>query len=97
MMAAGCKDTEIQAALRWASEDALLLYKRTEADAYGAWLLGAERVHLTARMTHHMPRPMPRYENDAVAATFITARVDIDSAADAADRNDAAAAARDER
>ena len=48
MMASGCSDSEIRMALRWASEDALLLYKHTEEATYGAWLLGAERVRLTA-------------------------------------------------
>ena len=46
MMQAGCTDgqTDPGGAVRWASDDALGLYRRTEADKYGGWLLGAERA-----------------------------------------------------
>ena len=79
------------AALRWASEDALLLYKRTQPGTYGGWLLGAERVRLTARMTHHQPRPMPRVDADDFAAAMINGttgqlNADVAAAAEQADR-----------
>jgi hypothetical protein len=93
MMAAGCSDSEIRAALRWASEDALLLYKRTEAATYGSWLLGAERVRLTASMTHHLPRPVPRTDSDHLAAAAIDTRRDLVERAAGWDRADAGALA----
>ena len=71
MMQAGCTDGQIQAALRWASDDALRLYRRTEADKYGGWLLGAERVNLTAAMTHHLPRAATHVGGDGEVAAMI--------------------------
>ena len=77
MAAAGVPDLHIQAALRWASTEALAEYKKTEPAAYGERLLRAERVKLTARMAHHLPRPLPRYESDDLASALLAARQDL--------------------
>ena len=73
MMQAGCTDgqTDPGGAVRWASDDALGLYRRTEADKYGGWLLGAERVNLTAAMTHHLPRAATHVGGDGEVAAMI--------------------------
>ena len=70
-LAGAYTDGQIQAALRWASDDALRLYRRTEADKYGGWLLGAERVNLTAAMTHHLPRAATHVGGDGEVAAMI--------------------------
>jgi hypothetical protein len=51
MMAADCSDAQIQAALRWASNDALKCYKVANKEAYGGWLIRAEKVKLTGERT----------------------------------------------
>ena len=78
MLAAKCSDAQIQAALRWASDEALELYKRTSDEEYGAWLLRAEQQRLNQLMlTHHLPRALPRYESHDLAGAFIAARLDL--------------------
>ena len=85
-MAAKCSNLQIQAALRWASEEALELYAITSEDAYGGWLLDAEKVRLTATMAHHLPRAMPVLDNDDAAAAFIAGRHAMDAEAAAGER-----------
>eukprot|EP00964_Phaeocystis_antarctica_P143469 scaffold109039_cov59-Phaeocystis_antarctica.AAC.1 len=55
-MAAGCQDSEIQAALRWSSEDALKIYKVPNAGVYGGGasaILPSPSVHLGANQAWH--------------------------------------------
>ena len=77
------------AALRWASEEALALYKLTTPSAYGSWLIGAEQARITVHRAHHLPRPMPRYDHYEHAAAILGARepmltraLAVDNAAD---------------
>ena len=67
MLAAGASDPQIQAALRWASEDALKIYKVPNRDVYGGWLRAAERTKLNgerARTLQQDVRAMPVYEQE---------------------------------
>ena len=47
MMAAGCTDGQIQAALRWASDEALQVYKVVQREDYGDWITRAGTAKLT--------------------------------------------------
>ena len=85
MMAANCSNLQIQAALRWASAEALELYAITSEDAYGGWLLEAERVRLTATMAHHLPRALPVYDGDDAAAALYNGCHALNAEAAAAD------------
>ena len=78
LMAAGCSDAQIQAALRWASDEALELYKRTSDVEYGGWLARAERQRLSQlQLTHHLPRALPRYESHDLAGALIDSRIEM--------------------
>jgi len=93
MVAAGCTDGEVQAALRWASEDALKIYKVPNKEQYGGWLLRAERVKLTGARLAAMPRPPPQFDNERLAALVLDGERTILRAADAGDAEDAQLAA----
>jgi len=86
MMAAKCTNLQIQAALRWASEEALELYAITDESTYGSWLLRAEQQQLTATMAQHLPRPMPVIDADDACAAFMACRIDVNIEAAAGDR-----------
>ena len=86
MLSAKCSNAQIQAALRWASEEALGLYAVTEEREYGSWLHRAEQVQLTATMAHHLPRAMPTYDAEEVAEAFLVDRANTISEANIADR-----------
>ena len=74
LAAAGASDTRSQAMLRWASEDALLLYKRTDSDEYAQWVGVAGVTTFDTIRTQHLPRQeAPR---DATRAQGI--RMDCD-------------------
>ena len=91
MMAADCTDAQIQAALRWASEDALKVYKVANREAYGSWLTRAEKVKLTgerARSLHATHRHLPMFEMEELAGAFTTAQQQLGRAAAAADSGD---------
>jgi hypothetical protein len=77
MLAAGCSDTQIQAALRWASEDAVNTYKTINAEGYGSWLLAAEGERLTGTRARNLPRPTPRTDFDDMAAEFLASEEDL--------------------
>ena len=47
LLAAGCTDGQIQAALRWASLEALLIYKVIQREDYGDWLARGETQRTT--------------------------------------------------
>ena len=63
MLAAKCTDAQIQAALRWSSAEALQEYKNITPEAYGSWLLGAERVKLTNVMRARDLARLPRTDD----------------------------------
>ena len=89
MMAADCSDAQIQAALRWAADDALKCYKVANKEAYGGWLIRAEKVKLTGeraislRTTH---RHLPTTGHEEMVAHFIAGRNQLDSSADCLSR-----------
>ena len=87
MMTAGCSDSQIQAALRWASTEALEEYKKAQPEAYGGWLMRAERQCLTAVMAHNLPRVFPQLNNDERAEQILQARSGLFQAADSADKH----------
>ena len=93
MMAADCSDAQIQAALRWASDDALKCYIVANKEAYGGWLIRAEKVKLTGeraitlRTTH---RHLPTTGHEEMVAHFIAGRSQLDNSADSADGADQA-------
>ena len=91
MAAAGIDDASIQAALRWASTEALAEYKKTEPKVAGDRLLRAEGMRLTARMAHHLPRPPPRHDADDLASAILASRQEL--LADGRRHDDAAAEA----
>lgn len=71
MMLADGTDAQIQAALRWASAEALEIYKVVEPEVYSSWLLRAGRAEVTGRQTQHLPRPLPQTDpEDWVAALW---------------------------
>jgi len=88
MVAAGCSDGEVQAALRWASEDALKVYKVANKEQYGGWLLAAEKVKLTGVRLAAMPRPPPEYDNERRAALVLQTAPAVMRAAAAGDSED---------
>jgi len=96
LMAAGCTDAQIQAAVRWASEDALKIYKVTNREAYGDWLVRAERAKLTgerATTLHVDHRHMPITSHDELVASFLGERDALEKTSDTADAADERAVA----
>ena len=47
LLAAGCTDAQIQAALRWASAEALLIYKVIGREDYGDWITRGQTARTT--------------------------------------------------
>ena len=91
--AAGCTGPEIQAALRWASDDALKVYQVVQRETYGDWLMRAEKVKLTgarASSLHAEGRHLPVYEPENMIADALATREEMRSRAEHADNNDAA-------
>ena len=93
LVAAGCSDGEVQAALRWATEDALKVYRVPNKEQYGGWLERAERVKLTGVRLAAMPRPPPPIDNERRAALVLDAAHGLDRTAAAGDADDVALAA----
>jgi len=60
LAAAGASDSRIQAMLRWASVDALLCYKQTKVEEYGAWISAAGVTSMDVNRSHHLPRDAAR-------------------------------------
>ena len=85
-------DEQIQAALRWASVEALNTYRLTSAETYTAWLRGSmgARFNVVRGATTRRPdgRLLPRTDNDDAARTFINCRMELLEAAHAADDGD---------
>ena len=93
MLAAGCSDAEIQAALRWASEDALKIYKVPNKELYGGWLRKAERERLTGERAVTLQadvRAMPIYEQEGQVQLWLDTGAALERTAGHADAHDAA-------
>ena len=73
---AGASDARIQSMLRWASTDALLLYKRTDMDVYARWVAVAGATTFTTHRTQHLPRADAGAQCDGARARGI--RIDCD-------------------
>ena len=56
LAAAGASDDRIQSMLRWASTDALLLYKRTDVDDYMSWVRCASGAMFSTIRSQHLPK-----------------------------------------
>ena len=63
LMASGRSDAEIQLALRWASDDALRIYKVANVETYASWLIEAEQQRLTGVRAISLPRPAPEHDH----------------------------------
>ena len=64
---------QIQAALRWASAEALAEYKQINAEVYGGWILGAEKQKLTGLRAAGLAS---RARHDAAEASRLQAERD---------------------
>ena len=91
LLAAGCSGPEIQAALRWASDEALKIYQVVQRETYGGWLIRAERIKLTgarASSLHAEGRHPPVYEPENMIADALGTREAMRSQAEQADNAD---------
>jgi integrase len=52
----GASNARIQAMLRWASDDAVLIYNRTQPETYALWVGAAAGADINSIVTHHLPR-----------------------------------------
>ena len=80
LLAAGCTDAQIQAALRWASAEALLIYKVIQREDYGDWLTRGQTQRTTgARAASlrieggQLPAYGPAHEGDVAPAAIAAA------------------------
>ena len=92
LMAAGCSGPEIQAALRWASVEALQIYQVVQRETYGDWIMRAETVKLTgarASSLHAEGKHLPVYEPEHMVADVLASREEMRSRAERADSGDA--------
>ena len=91
LMAAGCSGPEIQAALRWASVEALQIYEVVQRETYGDWLIRAETVKLTgarASSLHAEGKHLPVYEPEHMIADVLATREEMRGRAERADSID---------
>ena len=92
LMAAGCSGPEIQAALRWASVEALQIYQVVQRETYGDWIMRAETVKLTGARASSLRaegKHLPIYEPEAMIADVLATREELRSRSERADANDA--------
>ena len=86
LMAAGRSDAQIQIALRWASQEALQIYKVTNIEEYASWLLDAEKQVTTGLRAGALPRVRPpQHDHLDRAAAMLDADPDMRVRASAAD------------
>ena len=76
LAAAGASDKRIQSMPRWASEDALMLYKRTDMDEYAQWIGVSGTTSFETMRSQHLPRQDAGAARDAGRAAGI--RIDCD-------------------
>jgi len=84
LAAAGACDTRIQAMLRWASEDALLLYKRGDEHEYASWVHVAGQTSFTTVRSQNLPhhaKPTPDAGAACDGARAVGIRIDCDDMA----------------
>ena len=55
LLASGRSDAQIQVALRWATSEALQVYKTTNIEEYGSWLLTAEQQVVSGLRARALP------------------------------------------
>ena len=80
LLAAGCTDAQIQAALRWASAEALLIYKVIQREDYGDWITRGQVQRTTgARAASlrldggQLPAYGPAHDGDVAPAAIAAA------------------------
>ena len=76
LMATGRSDAEIQIALRWASTEALRIYKVTNAEQYARWLHEAESAELTGMRAIQLPRQLPQHDHELAMHALREAKLD---------------------
>jgi integrase len=74
LAAAGASDSRIQSMLRWASEDALMLYKRTDVNDYMSWVRCASGATFSTIRSQHLPKAEAACDADRAA----NIRIDMD-------------------
>ena len=74
MIAAKCTDAQVQAALRWASAEALAEYKQINAEVYGGWILSAEKQKLTGLHAAGLARVPPVTDEVLIHQTIHNSR-----------------------
>ena len=81
LASAGLGDRQIQAALRWASADAINTYHLTDAKTYSAWLAAAMTADFNvvrgATLRREDGRKLPRVDNYDAAYNFVSMRHEI--------------------
>ena len=81
LASAGLGDRQIQAALRWASADAINTYHLTDAKTYSAWLAAAMTADFNvvrgATLRREDGRKLPRVDNYDAAYNFVSMRQEI--------------------
>ena len=88
-MASGRSDPEIQVALRWASAEALKIYKVANVEDYAGWLTEAERQEITGMRAIGLPRaparPLPPHDHLDRALELLDNEAELCTGATAAD------------
>ena len=92
MIAAKCTDAQVQAALRWASAEALAEYKQINAEVYGGWILSAEKQKLTGLHAAGLARVPPVTDEVLIHQTIHNSRSECVLDATLADRDVGSAA-----
>ena len=87
MIAANCTDAQVQAALRWASAEALAEYKQINAEVYGGWILSAEKQKLTGLRAAGLARVPPVTDELLLHQTIHGSRTECIHDATLADRD----------
>ena len=87
MIAAKCTDAQVQAALRWASAEALAEYKQINAEVYGEWILSAEKQKLTGLRAAGLARLQPVTDELLMYQTIHNSRAECIQDATLADRD----------
>jgi len=85
LMASGRSDAEIQLALRWASDDALKIYKVANVETYASWLHDAERQRVTGMRAVSLPRQPPEHDHLDRARAILAAGRELEQYSEAAD------------
>ena len=87
LLAAGCTDPQIQAALRWSSLEALQEYKVVNAEHYGSWILKSERQKLTGARAASLASSLPRTDDLDMYRAIYNSRAECRQDAAVGDRD----------